>query len=338
MITGGNGAIGYEVLLHTLRAGYTVRAVVRTQAKADLILNAPSVQALDAETRKRLSFALVPDLLDPKAYDEALQDVLYVIHVASPIPKGKSNDLEVDLVQPAITGTMNMLKAAEKASVKRVVVTSSVVGQITFEVYAADNIPGTYDEKTRTPNVSGPYANEGAAYVASKTLALNAAEEWKRAEQRRIELVHVHPSLVLGRMELAQNLEEVLSGSSTGRALAQILEKEGLAPPVISSNTCSIDDVAEVHARALNSNVPDGQSLVVVGNTPDGSVWESGKDVIAKAFPEAVKKGKFSDKEWSKTKVWRYDVSETERLVGMKFTGFEKQIEEIGRWYLERGW
>lgn len=64
-------------------------------------------------------------------------------HIASPLPQNV-RDVETDLLQPAIRGTLNILKAATKAgTVKAVVVTSSFAAM-------ADNSKGWYPGHTYT--------------------------------------------------------------------------------------------------------------------------------------------------------------------------------------------
>ncbi len=78
----------------------------------------------------RLQFTFVPDILADGAYDEAVKDVKYIIHIASPIAK-ETEDYERDVIQPAVKGTTNILKSALKApTVKRIVITSSILAVI----------------------------------------------------------------------------------------------------------------------------------------------------------------------------------------------------------------
>jgi nucleoside-diphosphate-sugar epimerase len=56
-----------------------------------------------------------------------VKDCKYVLHVASPFPLATPSDPD-DLIKPALEGTLSVLRAcAEQPSIKRVVVTSSVL-------------------------------------------------------------------------------------------------------------------------------------------------------------------------------------------------------------------
>ncbi|KAF4983384.1 hypothetical protein F66182_17065, partial [Fusarium sp. NRRL 66182] len=133
LITGGSGHIGYQVLVTALEAGYRVRAAVRNQAKADKIKSAPSIQALNPQDR--LSFVEVADLTAPGAYDKAVEGVDLIIHVAAPITSSyeEGADFATHFIEPSVKGTLGILTAAQKtSSVRRVVITSSVVAIIPF--------------------------------------------------------------------------------------------------------------------------------------------------------------------------------------------------------------
>jgi nucleoside-diphosphate-sugar epimerase len=106
LITGGTGLIGIKVIQLALKAGYSVRAAVRSQAKADAVLATPTVKEISPGSR--LTFAVVPDILADGAYDEAVEGVKYIIHVASPVIKGEGfapHEWESGIIQPAIKGT-----------------------------------------------------------------------------------------------------------------------------------------------------------------------------------------------------------------------------------------
>ena len=145
-ITGGTGHVGFRTLVTALQLGYSVRAAVRSESKKQQILSAQSVKSLNPGPR--LTFAIVPDLTVDGAYDEAVQDTAYIIHLASPIVlKGeiKAEDFQSALIDPAINGTLSVLKAAAKAkSVRRVVITSSVVAVVPskyfFELEAPEGV------------------------------------------------------------------------------------------------------------------------------------------------------------------------------------------------------
>ena len=107
-------------LIHEfLDAGYNVRGTLRSTSSI------PKIQAAQGDLSSRLTFAIIPDISAPGAFDEAAKGVSGIIHSASPFiiaPK----DNESELLQPAIRGTVNVLEAAAKVpDLSRVVITSS---------------------------------------------------------------------------------------------------------------------------------------------------------------------------------------------------------------------
>ena len=84
------------------------------------------MKALFPENSSRLTTIIVENHEIPTAYDEAVQGVEIVIHMASPLVPPHAFDNEKDILIPARDGAVNILKSASKSpSVKRVVFTSS---------------------------------------------------------------------------------------------------------------------------------------------------------------------------------------------------------------------
>ena len=61
-----------------------MRGVIRQHAQADTIRAARSIQPY----LKSLELVVVPDLLKDGAYDDVLDGVSYILHSASPVPRG----------------------------------------------------------------------------------------------------------------------------------------------------------------------------------------------------------------------------------------------------------
>lgn len=82
-ITGGTGFVGYACVVRALDQGYRVRLAIRNESSVENIKDAPSCQPhLDS-----IEFVVVSDITQEGAFNEAMQDVSYVIHVASPTPR-----------------------------------------------------------------------------------------------------------------------------------------------------------------------------------------------------------------------------------------------------------
>lgn len=65
------------------------------------------------------------DLLNTESIIKAIEGADYVIHTASPFPLEQPRN-EMELIEPAVTGTNAVLRGCSLSKVKRLVITSSV--------------------------------------------------------------------------------------------------------------------------------------------------------------------------------------------------------------------
>ncbi len=111
LVTGANGFVGSHVARMLVERGVSVRVLVRPQSSQR------ALESLPVEM-------VYGDLRDPQSLVRAVEGVERVFHVAADYRLGASNPQEI--YDANVTGTRNLLEAARRASVKRVVVTSSV--------------------------------------------------------------------------------------------------------------------------------------------------------------------------------------------------------------------
>ena len=127
------------------------------------------------------------NLLDADPFT-AHADVDAILHLASPYIVNVK-DPQRDLVDPAVQGTLSMLRAAKaNPRVKRVVLTSSMAA-VTDEPDERVLTEADWNRKsslTRNP------------YYYSKTLAERAAWDFMAAERPGFDLVVINPFLVMG--------------------------------------------------------------------------------------------------------------------------------------------
>lgn len=266
LITGATGHLGFRVLLEALKAGYHVRAAVRNEQKAAILRSNAVLQASPGVSN--LSYTIVPDFLHPNAFDEAAKDTEYIIHVASPLltkaPEG--DDLDAHFVQPAVKGTLSILESARKAaSVRRIVITSSVLGVQPITAFFPDGDGKTYSAESRLADMKPPYINTAFAYAASKVAALNHAEAWIKAEQPSFDVIHIHPSFIFGRDDLATSTEYFQTG--TNRIPLNIALGKTDSPLV--NNWNDVADTANIHVLSLDPKVPGNQSFLATNDGRD---------------------------------------------------------------------
>lgn len=271
LLTGASGFIGFATLQAALSHGYQVRAAVRSGQKADLVRSSSTMRDVRGD---QLEFVIVPDFLVEGAFDEAVKGVKFIVHVASPLPDPKwsveNDDLDALMVQPAVQGTLGLFRSAQKVKcVQRVVVTSSVASLAPFANIAGEPTEQRFGPQDRCDPIPSPFMNiPQVAYHTSKILALKRAEDFVQSEKPSFDVIHIHPTIVLGRDELATTPEAVDSGSNAwalGPALGRRSEKP--VPAIVTH----VDDVALAHVRALNPDVPGNQSFLL--NNSEGDNW-----------------------------------------------------------------
>src|SRR5271163_4862360 len=206
LITGATGHIGFATLLALLKTGsYRARISSRKLSAAQSLGSHP----LLAPYTDLLEFVEVSDFLAPGAFNSAVRGVDYILHLASPIPildgsvKGHVKDIYLN---PAIQGTVGVLESAAKSSsVKRVVVTSSVV-------ILAPKTPGQPIGPTDfapSPDPDTVADDPWVAYRASKTLAHDAAVKFMQETKPQFDLIYVLPSYVQGANRLLTDAKDV---------------------------------------------------------------------------------------------------------------------------------
>ncbi|XVE90418.1 hypothetical protein DITRI_Ditri20bG0076400 [Diplodiscus trichospermus] len=170
-VTGASGFIASWLVKFLLQHGYTVKATVRDPndpKKTEHLL------ALDGAKERLHLFKA--ELLDEVAFDSLVDGCIGVFHIASPcIFSVNVKDPQAELIDPAVKGTLNVLGSCAKVpSIKRVIITSSLAAVMFAGKPLADNL----------------------WYILSKTLAEKAA--WKFAEENGIDMVTIHPGMVIG--------------------------------------------------------------------------------------------------------------------------------------------
>ena len=174
LLTGASGFIAKRIALDLLEGGHTVRGSLRSLRRADEVRAALRPHLTDAETLDRLSFVEL-DLTRDAGWEAAMDGMTALVHTASPFPMAPPKD-EDELIRPAVDGTLRALRAAQRAGVTRVVMTSSVV---------AIEANGKVGRETLTEadwsDVENP---RSTPYYKSKTLAERAAWDFAAGIRR----------------------------------------------------------------------------------------------------------------------------------------------------------
>lgn len=240
LVTGANGFIASHIVASLLAVGARVRGTVRDLARRpayEHLLGLPG-----AADRLELVEA---HLLVPGAFDTAVAGVSGVIHTASPYVLTVA-DPQRDLVDPAVNGTLNVLRAASSSpSVRRVVVTSS--GAAVVDEPVTGHVYTEADWNTRSTLARNPY-------YFSKTAAERAAWAFVAAEGPAFDLVAVNPFSVVG----------PALGPGMNTSVASIYHlMAGSFPALFRLGWAFVDvrDVADAHIRALTTPSASGRYL-----------------------------------------------------------------------------
>ncbi|KAF2091590.1 putative cinnamoyl-CoA reductase [Saccharata proteae CBS 121410] len=317
LVTGGSGFLAAHVLTSFLERGYHVRTTVRSDATAE------KVKKTHQKYLSKLSFAIVKDVAEPGAFDEAVKGVDGVVHTASPFQMSVEDNVR-DLLDPAVKGTTEILKAiqAHNPDVKRVVITSSFASIIDLDkgfrpghVYTeADWNPVTWDAAATGP---GP-----VAYCASKTFAEKAAFEFVEKNKPNFTISTICPPMIYGpNAQYVDDLSKLNTSSAEIYGFINGSKKEvgDAGFPAFAD----VRDVAEAHLKAYEFDGAAGQRYFITSGVYSN---QQVCDIIRKNFPQLAERVPEGTPGAPLADFWRTDTGKAERELGIEFTPLEKTI------------
>ncbi|XP_022641646.1 anthocyanidin reductase ((2S)-flavan-3-ol-forming)-like [Vigna radiata var. radiata] len=171
-----------------LQKGYAVNTTVTDPDNAKKIYHLLALQSLDELN------IFGADLIIEKDFDAPIAGCELVFQLATPV-NFASEDPENDMIKPAISGVLSVLKAYARAKgVKRVILTSSTV-VVTINPVKEKGL--VMDESNWTDVEFLSTAKPPTwGYPVSKALAEKAA--WKFAEENHMDLITMIPTLTTG--------------------------------------------------------------------------------------------------------------------------------------------
>ncbi|KAE9970871.1 hypothetical protein EG328_006002 [Venturia inaequalis] len=330
LITGATGYIGFKTMLLALEAGYKVRAVIRKQGQADKLKTHPKIAPYAAN----LEFAVISDLTQDGAFDEALLGIDAVLHLASPLAN-ETDDYERDIIKPAVAVNISLLHSAlTHTSVKRIIITSSMVTLIPFSWLSTPNTTKTYSSTDTNTTTTGPFTLAMEAYWSSKALARLAVRDFVTTKTPGFEVIQLLPSVVIGADDRATSLEDLKTNTPLwSLKLSPLLGIKQDTPMV--GVPVDVADVARAHVDAINPRVPGNKEYVLSAETPNGVVWNDMIGIVEERWPERVGKSELPLGGSLPSTVWKIDVGETEEAFGWGFRAFEDTVAGVVGQYLE---
>ncbi|ETS81284.1 hypothetical protein PFICI_06286 [Pestalotiopsis fici W106-1] len=320
LITGTTGFIGFKVLLGALKAGYHVRATLRSLGQKDTIAKHPQVTALGLPA-DRLEFVEVQDICSDKAYQQAIKGIEYVIHLASPLPS-PFLDPQTGIYEPNIKSATSILNnALEEPSIKKLVIASSVFANSPFP---PDGKKITAD--SRIPDFPGPFDAMLPAYSMGKAGALNATDRFVKEKNPHFKVVNVFPGFVFGTDERALKSSDIFAGTNRILLAAVTGQNAEMAMPAGATH---VYDAATLFLTGLQDDAPTNIGASVPQTFDDA--WP----IVQKHFPEAVSNGLLTRGSQPTAPV-HWDSTQTEiDIKGFKFRTYEDMVVDTVAQYLD---
>ena len=277
-ITGISGWIAQYCAIELLQNGYTVKGSLRNMNRQQEVIEALSKHV---DTKDKLEFCQL-DLLIDDGWDDAMIGCEYLMHIASPFIMTEPKN-EDDLIKPAKEGTLRALKSAQKAGVKRVVLTSSIAAM------CAHMLSGTFTPESWTNINQRKKIN---TYQKSKTVAEKAAWDFieNLEDKNSMELSVINPGGVLG-----PALSDDIQGASLDICY-QLLTKKMPGIPDFRIVFVDVRDVAKHHFLAMTLPEAKNKRFISAYSTPTSflklatTLKENGFDVPTNKVPTLLLK------------------------------------------------
>ena len=240
LVTGASGMLGANLCRRLVEEGMDVVALVRRPLTHPLLGGLPIRQVLG-------------DLSDRDSLKTALEGCDIVFHVAgsvSYLDRDKSK-----LFDTNFQGTHNLLEAAARASIRRVVHTSSTAAiGIGKDTKPLDEESSFHPRYRKVPYMESKRSAE--------VLALHAP---------KLDVVVVNPATIYGAGDIYLN---------TGMLFRQLKRGKIRFVPPGGTAVVSVRDCVEGHILALRSGIPGRRYILSSGNHSYGELWQG----IAKAL------------------------------------------------------
>ncbi|KAG2733516.1 hypothetical protein G9P44_003041 [Scheffersomyces stipitis] len=274
LVTGGTGHAGNFIIDLLLKEGYKVRTSIRSLAKEQQ-LRGLYEDVFGKELVDKNLEIFAADLGNDANWEENLQGVDYVLHVASPFPLQQPENPD-DLIIPAREGSLRILRlAANVSSIKQVILTSSFA-----------SVGYGHDPNRTEPFTEKDWTNvekDQPPYLLSKVLAEKAAWDYVKEAKPHYHFTVICPCGIFGpaygkTKQLSTSLELVrltLNGS---------FKEVGV--PIYRFGVIDVRDLAKIQVQCLNNpKAYNERFLLATGKTFN---FLEVAQIIAKAVPKEL--------------------------------------------------
>ncbi|KAK2467483.1 hypothetical protein APHAL10511_000338 [Amanita phalloides] len=344
LVTGANGYVAIWVVHTLLEQGYTVRGAVRSVAKGAFLLEKFKLYG------DRFELVIVDDFLKDGAFDEAVEGVDAIHHIAAPLTLKYKDPKEV--IDPAVKGTLEILRSAQKTcTVKRIVLMGSA-GAV-----ARHDLDRPLDENDWNGSCVEEFVKKGVdtpwhiVYQAEKVLAEKAAWSFynENKDQLTWDLAVLLPPLVLGPYAGPASMPGEMNFSSS-MFYSYIVGFNSLGQPkeaLVSLPTPWIDvrDLSFAMTKSLSAEAAAGERIIV--STEGSSTMQDWVDLanslspspIPSHAPGTAKALPIGNPGAGKVVRKRIlDTSKEKRILGLKYRSMEECARDTLADYERRGW
>ncbi|NNE71460.1 MAG: SDR family oxidoreductase [Rhodothermales bacterium] len=245
LVTGATGFLGSHLVRRLLSEGLDVRALVRRPDRLGDLSDLPGLEVAEG------------DVLDVDSLQDAVSGISQVYHCAAFVGFGGKSEVP-PMMAVNVQGTANVVDAALRLGVSRVVHTSSIAA-----LGRSEGNTDCLDE-----GVVWTESPLNTAYARSKHLA---ELEVHRAIAEGLDAVLVNPSLIMGPGR---------SGENTTVIAEKIRDGKLPAIPSGATNVVDVEDVAEGHVAAMRLGV-SGERYILAG---ENLSWDKIIRTLADAF------------------------------------------------------
>ncbi|RHY57576.1 hypothetical protein DYB30_010706, partial [Aphanomyces astaci] len=303
-VTGGSGFLGSTCIKILLERGYRVHSTVRDPRNEPKVAH---LKALPGAAERLTLFAA--DLLQEGSFDEAIHGAEVVLHTASPF--FLTDQTRDNLVEPAVQGTLNVLRSVARApSVRRVVLTSSTISVYGHCGTKPDSHVFTEADWSREDLMT----ERKMWYGLSKTVAEREAWEFMQTTSPHFDLVAMCPTWILGPM-----LQPTLNESN--KKIYDYMV--GNTPVILNAVKALVDvrDVAMAHIAAFENPQASGRYLLIGACPTEHEI----ADAVQQACPSARVPEASADS--SPTVPLLYDCSKAEKELGIRFRSLTDMVQ-----------
>ncbi|XP_050872582.1 phenylacetaldehyde reductase isoform X2 [Lathyrus oleraceus] len=309
-VTGGSGFIASWIVKFLLQRGYTVRATVRDPSRCFFFIQLVSLYSIiNASTF--MSFWLKHVILKRLTTCLNLMVQRRGCNSSKQICWNKA-----ELIDPAVKGTLNVLRSCAKSpSVKRVVLTSSIAA---VSISTRPKNPGVIINETWFSDPD--FCRESELwYMLSKTLAEAAA--WEFVNENKIDMVVINPTMVAGS----------LLQPEVNKSVQPILDMiNGIPFQNYAYGWVNVKDVADAHINAYEIASASGRYLLCERVLHCSELAK----VLRDLYPTLQISDKCEDDEPYKP---RYQISkEKAKSLGIKFIPLKVTLKETVESFREK--